>query len=278
MDEDALYFVSPAYWCKLVDGKYAAVNDHEEYEEGKTYYYRCLVNVKPGYKFNPMNISLNGSLSDANGNKIKTESILIENETGGKRVTIGVKCAALKQVNDIDFKDVVAPVAGETPDRSGTFVDADALYFVSPAYWCKVVGGKYTALADNETFEGGKTYYYRCLVNVKPGYIFNPMNISLNGSLKDAKGNPIKSDSILIENDAKGKRVTIGVKCAEPKQVDDIDFKNVVAPVAGEKPNNSWAFVDADALRMVSGPAWCEVSNGSYTVVNGKAFEDGKTY
>ncbi|MBR5409693.1 MAG: hypothetical protein IK104_03410, partial [Clostridia bacterium] len=279
VEPDALYFVTPAYWCKVEGGKYLALADDETFEEGKTYYFRCKVNVKPGYKFNPMNISLDGALYDSAGNYIPADSVKIENDPQGKLFTMGVKCAALKQVDDIEIKNVVMPVPGEKPDRSGDFVDPDALYFVTPAYWCKLVDGHYVALADDETFEEGKTYYFRCKVNVKPGYKFNPMNISLDGALYDGDGNYIPADSVKIENDPQGKLFTMGVKCAELKQVDDIEFKNVVAPVAGKTPDNAGEFVDPDALYFVTPACWCKLVDGHYVALAaGEKFEAGKTY
>ena len=280
VNEDELYFVTPAYWYEVSGGHYYALADTAKFEAGKTYYFRCKVNVKPGYQFDPMNLNLNGSLSDAAGNRISLDSINIENDAEGKLVTLGVKCEEAKIVRYIDFTDVVMPVAGETPDNnSWAFANDDALYMVSGPTWVSLSDGSYIPVNSYSPFVAGVTYYFRCVVNVKPGYQFDPMNINMNGSMKDANGVAIKLESILIENHANGKRVTLGVKCTEAKIVKSIDFTGVVKPVAGEAPDNSGDVADIDALVSVTPPMWYKVSGGKYVAMNfEEKFEEGKTY
>ena len=194
------------------------------FEAGQEYYYRFLVNVKPGYKFNPMVISINGGMKDAAGNAIKLESIKTEGSPEGILVTFAVKCAELTEIDYITIKDAVSPAAGEKPDASGALA-TDGLYFAEAPVWC---GKGYTPLAAEAVFEGGQEYYYRFIVNVKPGYKFKIPVISINGEMKDAAGNAVKLESIKTENDPKGLLVTMAVKCAEKPQDDfmlgDVNF------------------------------------------------------
>jgi hypothetical protein len=220
-DPNALQMIGLPDWYRLIGGKYVKLGDDEVCQEGVTYYFRCVVNVKSGYTFYPMNISINASLLDFAGNYIGCDGVLIENHTFGKQVTLSYKCVPLKQIDDIDVTGVVPPVPGETPHSDGEL--GEGLYFTRYPAWYKLDGGNYKALLWDEPFIAGKTYYYRFNTDVKPGYKFNPMNISLNGALYDGNGNYISADSIKIENDPQGKLFTMGVKCAAAYLLGDVD-------------------------------------------------------
>ena len=175
-------------------------------------------------------------------------------------------------VSDIIVKNVVLPVPGESPDAAWEFVDPEALTMVTPPVWC---GKGYAPLSPEDTFEAGQEYYFRFIANVRPGYQFDPMNLYMNGSLEDAYGNPLKLESIKIENDENGKLVTFGVICQPLIEVDMVTVKGVAFPAAGEHPDAAGTLAD-EGLYFVAPPVWCGKGYAPLTAED--TFEEGQEY
>ena len=212
---------------------------------------------------------------------------------------------AAEVVEEISITEIVAPVAGMTPDytcrEDSTAYDNgyttnenldDMVYTRFGKTWFDYDTGK--ALKATDTFVAGHRYGIDIFVAAKPDYSFKTAN--LHGAVYVKATGSVNGNVATVgvhgEN-APGKylKLTYVFEACPNQQITDVAFPDIKVPVAGEKPNyisskdstahgggyTSYENLD-DSQYTVYGKTWRDVDNDYTAISKDDVFEAGHTY
>ena len=165
VDGDAPYTISQWHWHNA-DEQYGMESD-DVFEEGVRYYIVIMIAPKNGYKFaSSVTFLINGESSVVNqsASSVRSDSLV---EISSKPMLPENGAFRVKKVTVNGYEK---PVVGQKLNTMPGFsVPSGAPYTLVSANW---FNSSASAMRPTDTFEAGKSYYVRCVIQINSGYSF----------------------------------------------------------------------------------------------------------